>query len=330
MPALRQTAERHRLARLLEVPPERVDFLKSLDSNELASLYEACRRALVDAHRPLFQRLARSSHLLPAALSAWIAEHTLGPLLAARISDEMSVPATLALCQHLSPAFMAEVTLHMDLERLDDIALALPLENIHAVTHELLARGEYMMLGELVDRMPAGIVEAVTKEIRATEGLLRTSLFIREPARLMALLGQLPPAAIGGLVQAAADPAQGLMPHGLFLLQRATPAWQRRLIDTALVEGRKLLTNCIREVQRLGLWASAVPLVALMDSAARRQLLALPVWAEDAALLANALRQAADPRLRPHVLGLLAELSPAAREQALAMLAQANAGPPPA
>ena len=329
MSTLRQHAERHRLARLLEVPPERLDFLRLLESGELASLHQACRLALRDAHRPLFRRLARSSRLLPATLTAWIAEHSLGALLAARIAGEMSIPATLTLCQHLSSAFMAEVTLHMDMERLTDLAQALPMEDVHDIAHELLARGEYMALGELVDRMPPGIIHRVAAEITRGEDLLRTSLFIGDTARLMALLGQLPPAAIGRLVRAAADPALGLMPQGLLLLQRVTPAWQRRLVDTALVEGQDVLTGSVHEVRRLGLWADAVPLVALMDRAARHKLLGLPVW-EDSAVLADALRQAADPGLRPHVLGLLTELPPAARERALAVLARANAVPPPA
>lgn len=329
MPALRQRAERQRLARLLEVPLERLDFLRTLSTSELAGLHRACRNVLRDAQQPLFRRLARSSRLLPAALSAWIAEHALGALLAARVAGELSVPATLALCQHLSPAFMAEVTLHMNIESLDDLARALPAQDLIAVTHELLARGEFLTLGELVDRMPAGLIEAVAPDITATEGLLHTSFFITETARLMTLLGQLSPAAIGRLVRAAADPAQGLMPQGLFLLERVTPTWQRRLVDTALAEGDEVLIHCVREVQRLDLWASAVPLVALMDRAARCKLLALPVW-NDTDLLASALRQAADPGLRPHVMGLLMELPPPARERALAALARVNAGQPPA
>lgn len=318
---LRQHAERLRLARLLEESPERLDFLRELSATELATLHGACRAALRAPHKPLYQRLAHVSKLLPTALTAYIAEHTLGPLLCARIAAEMSVPRTLALCQHLSPPFMAAVTLHMDMDSLADLAAELPLESLRSIARELVARGEFITMGELVDFLPPGLTSRIAAEIANGEVMLRISLFIKSPARLQSVLEQLPLSELGALARAAADSRLGLLPQTLSLLQRITPIWQRRLIDTAIAEGEATLTHLVLETDRLNLWSAALPFSNLLDRAAQHKLLALRVW-KDEALLARALGNARNPAARPFLQALLAELPAEALERTMAMMVQ--------
>lgn len=326
MRALRHHAEQLRLARLLGVTPESLHFLGELDAPELASLHDACQAALLARHRPLFQRLASVSKLLPVSLSAWIAEHALGPLLCARIAGELSVAGTLALCRHLSAPFMAEVSLHMESGVLLDIAVHLPDATLQKITRALLARGEYMLLGELVDALPIALIHRIAAQFCSGEEALRTSLFVEQSMRLEALLGVLPGAELQGLSRLAADPRQGLLPEALFLLHRTSPSWQRRLVDAAIADGEATLEALVREVDRQGLWASALPLVALLDRAGKWKLLQLAIWREDE-LRRRALAEAARPGLQPHARTLFAALAPDERERALKALARA--GQPP-
>lgn len=321
MKRLHQHAERLRLARLLDEPPERLDFLRELSAPELAALHGACRTALLTPHRALYQRLAHVSKLLPTSLTAYIAEHTLGPLLCARIAAEMSVPRTLALCQHLSPPFMAAVTLHMDMDCLADLAAELPLESLRSIARELVARGEFITMGELVDFLPPGLTTRIATEIASGEVMLRISLFIKSPARLQSVLEQLPLSELGALARAAGDSRLGLLPQALSLLQRITPIWQRRLIDTAIAEGEATLANLVLETDRLDLWSAALPFSNLLDRAAQHKLLALRVW-KDEALLARALGNARNPATRPFLQALLAALPAEALERTLAVMAQ--------
>lgn len=321
MNRLRQHAERLRLAQLLEVSPDQLDFLCELSDTELANLREACRAALLLPHRALYQRLAHVSKLLPTTLAAYIAEHTLGALLCARISAEMSVPRTLALCQHLSPPFMAAVTLHMDMDSLADIAAALPEASLRAIARELAARGDFITLGELVDFLPPGITTPIAAEIASGEVMLRMSLFIKSPARLQSVLEQLPLSELGALARAAADSRLGLLPQALSLLHGLTPIWQRRLIDTAIAEGEATLTNLVLETDRQDLWSSALPFSGLLDRSAQLKLLSLRVW-KDEGLLARALRNARNPASRPFLQALLAKLPSPALERAMAAMAR--------
>lgn len=322
MDTLRGHAERLRIAALLEVEPDRLACLQDLSAHELVALHDACRAALHEAHRPLYQRLARSSRLLPASLSAWIAEHTLGPLLAAHTAAEMSVPATMAMCRHLSARFMAEVTPHLELDRVTELTVALPMAQVEACTRELLARREYMTLGRMVDRMPPAITERLAGTLLAPDDLLRAALFIEDGDRLLLLVEQMPPHALVALVETATDPLQGLLPHGLYLLRRLPPVWQRRFIDTALVGGDELLSRLLQETHRRGLWSGVIPLAALLDRNGRRQVLGLSAW-RDGALRRAALAQATVPGQRPHVLGIVAEAESPQRERLLAALLRA-------
>ena len=93
MPALRQRAERQRLARLLEVPLERLDFLRTLSTSELAGLHQACRNVLRDASTAANGRDVDDSLWSDDAL-----------LLYLRDAEEKFVTQTLCLRDSITPA----------------------------------------------------------------------------------------------------------------------------------------------------------------------------------------------------------------------------------
>lgn len=328
MPPLRLHAEQLRLARLLGIAPECLHFLRELDADALAALHDACQAVLLARHQPLFRRLANASKLLPVSLSAWIAEHALGPLLCARIAGELSVAGTLALCRHLPAPFMAEVSLHMESGALLEVAVHLPDATLQEIAGTLLAQGEYLLLGELVDTLPIALIHRIAVRFCSAEEVLRTSLFVEQPLRLEALLEMLPGAELQRLARLAAEPRQGLLPEALSLLQRVPPGWQRRLVDAAIADGDATLEALVREVDRLGLWASVLPLATLLDRAGKWKLLKLALWRE-VDLRNRALAEVTRPGLMPYARNLFASLAPHERERALKALACAGQLPPP-
>lgn len=326
MPALRHLAESRRLARVLGVPLDRLRFLREVSAADVAALHIECRDLLRARHRTLYRRLARTSRLLPVSLAAWIAEHTLGPMLCARISTEMSTSATALLCQHLSPAFMAQVCPHMDIDTLSGLAAELPAGQLREIARLLLANNEYIILGELADTLPEEQLQRMVDAFGAADILLPLSLFMERPDRIEFLLSQLPAQSLPNLAHVAAEPRRGLLPEALALLHRVSPIWKRRLLDAAIADGEGTLEALVKEVDRQSLWRGALPLLALLDRAGSRKLLHLPLW-RDAALRQRALRQAATPLLLPHARVLLTTLPPGERERALHALEQARARP---
>lgn len=324
MPALRHHAESRRLARELGVPADRLRFLREVEAADVAALHLACRDLLRSRHRPLYRRLARTSRLLPVSLAAWIAEHTLGPLLCARIAAEMGIPATALLCQHLSPLFMAEVCPYMDIDTLSRLTLQLPRDTLRQIARHLIERGEHIVLGELADTLPDELLQRMAESFGNADTVLRISLFMTKSERIELLLSLLPLDELPALSRVAADPRRALLPEALSLLQRVSPEWRRRLLDAAIADGDPTLENLLREVDRLGLWRDAVPLTSLLDRAGRWKLLQLPLW-RNAELRRRALRQAARPLLLPHARVLLGTLPPGERERALHALDKARA-----
>lgn len=323
MPA-RHHAESRRLARVLGVPDHRLSFLREVATADVAALHLASRDLLRSRHRPLYRRLARTSHLLPVSLAAWIAEHALGPLLCARIAAEMGIPATTLLCQHLSPPFMAEVCPYMDVETLSRLALQLPRDTLREIARHLIERGEHIVLGELADTLPDELLQRMAESFGSADTVLRISLFMEQADRIEYLLSLLPLEELPALSRVAADPRRELLPEALSLLQRVSPEWRRRLLDAAIADGDGPLESLLREVDRLGLWRDALPLTSLLDRAGRWRLLQLPLW-RDADLRRRALRQAARPLLLPHARILLGTLPPDERERALHALEKARA-----
>lgn len=289
MAHLQRQAEQLRLARLLSTPVETLDFLSTLDPGELQSLREICGEFLQRQHRPLFQRIARASKLLPTALAARIAERTLGALLCARVAGEISLPLSAALCRHHSPAFMASITVHMEPERVAAVAAALPPDLVGKVACELLSRREFITLADLVAEMAPDLVAAALQDLPAPacgEGLLNVLLFVRDAAQLQVILERAAPAQLAAMLQASADAGLDLWPEALALLARLPPLWQRHLLRLAMDSGPELLQGMIAGTVRHGLWQPAASLVEMMTEDEQRQLMQLTPWQDEELLRA--------------------------------------------
>lgn len=320
----RREAERQRLAHLLAVEPEELRFLGHLSHEDLRALRLACKDCLLREQRPFILRAIAASRMLPATLTASIGEKTLGPLLCARFSDQMGKPHLISICRHLSPGFMAEVGLHLDVEKLCELADTMPAATLRAITRETLARREYIALGEVLNRLPARLLRHVVHEFPDGEAYLRTAFFVENPARLQDVLEVLPEPMLHDSIRAAARTPETLLSPALSLALSVSPAWQRRLLLVALESGDELAGSLMRGVLEQDLWGVALPLVERLSAEERRRLMRLPAW-EDPAVL-EALLASADHRfLRPWVERLLAEMPATLAQQAQAWLA-ARAG----
>lgn len=311
----RREAERLRLAHLLGCAPEDLVFLSPLGSAELGALRRACKDCLVSGQRPFLLRAIAASKLLPATLIASIGEHTLGPLLCARFSDHMSKAHLASICRHLSPAFMAQVGLHLDVDKLCELADTMPADTIRAITREIIARREFIALGEVVNRLPARLLRHVMQEVPDGETYLRIAFFVEDGARLRDVLEVLPEATLQDSIRAAARHPGTLLSPTLSLLLSVPPAWQRRMLLMTLENGDKLLADLLRGVVAQRLWPLALPLVERLSAEERRRLMQLPAWREPA-VLDTLLDSRRRHFLRPWVEQLMADLP-----ESLALLA---------
>jgi hypothetical protein len=202
--ALQTRAEIVKLARVLGVEPGELDALAGCAPATLRKLRCDVSDRLVDADRKHFAGVARASKVLPTAVAAKLAEHALGPLLAARVAALMDVDRARELARRLSPSFLADIAVEMDVRHASELIVGLPAKTIVKSATELDRRGEHvamsMFVGHLSDEALAGVLE-----ILSTESLLAVGFLIEAPERLDEIVGMLTDDQVTDLIVFAAE-----------------------------------------------------------------------------------------------------------------------------
>lgn len=281
MSDFRQQAELTKLARLSRCTPDSLEFLSALEITTLRKIRESVARLVVDKHRTFFSRVAAASKLLPMPLLAMIGERSLGPLLCARVAGEMPIPRAIEIARHFKPPFMAKTALYMETQKICEMTAALPLASVIAVTHELIAMREFIILGDLVDQLPLDLVSKVLATIHNGEALLRSAFYVENPARLVAMLDVLSDSTLRSLIRTAADEKLDLWPHALALMSVVPPAWQEKLVNMAVDDDDATLASMVNGVAKHDLWSTVMPLLDMMNDSGRQRLVDLPVLREE-------------------------------------------------
>ena len=211
---LESHAEVMKLARLLDTPPERLDYLGRLDPADTRALRERANDVFHEDDRRL-GRVALASRIPPAPVTAWIAQHLFGPLLCARVAGLLDTRHAVDLAKRMPPEFLAQLAMHLDPRRARDIIFALPPALIGKVAAELDRRDEHIAMGRFVGNMTDAALLACFAVIDGPT-LLRISYFVEEKAQLDHVVGPArrrarargdPLGVRGGPVAAGARPA---------------------------------------------------------------------------------------------------------------------------
>lgn len=222
-----------KLTRELQADPGTLDGLAALPAADVGRLRRMVGDALHAAHQPAFQRAATASALLPAALTARLAQTVIGPYLAARIAAEMPPERAIRLAGHLDVDFLADLCLALDPARIIDTVRGLPDDRTVAVAMRLLERHEYVTLGTFVDVVRPEVLDAVTDRIDDAGVLLRIATTIDDGDRLDDLVRQLDDEQLRAIVEVAVrDREVGSL---LTLLADLGPDSRARLVSLPIV-----------------------------------------------------------------------------------------------
>lgn len=192
-----------KLARVLDVDPARLDYLADVDQGEVRLLREQMTTTLFDANLVVLERMALASKLLPAGVTAKIAEKVFGPLLCARIAGLVDVSRGVDVAKRLSPKFLASVAAELDPRRATSIITRIPVTTVVAVAEELTRREDWITLGRFVGHLPDDTVRRCVG-LLDDAGLLRTAYVLDDPTRIDHMLSLLGEDRLPSLVRAAA------------------------------------------------------------------------------------------------------------------------------
>ncbi len=294
MTALARRAELAKLAHLIGRPVE-----LPLDAAELRALREQLSARLFDDARPVLQRVATGSRLLPAALVARVGESVFGATLCAQVAGLLATPYALDLALRMSDPFLAEVSAAIDPRSAGEVVRRIPADRIVAVAHVLLARGEYVTLARFVDYLAPETIAAVIDSVPDELELLRIGAYVESPTKLQELVGQLDPARARAMIASLRGANGDRWLEALTVAEVLDDVWQRTLGDHAAELGDEVLEALLAAVRRFELWTALVPFVLAMSDGARASVARLvlaqpPELAAAVAAAAHATGRAAD------------------------------------
>jgi hypothetical protein len=279
-PDLAAQAELIKLARALNTTPAGVAFAKSLDYSDIRRLRERVSAALYDVHRVAFRRIAAITRVLPTPVNVRITLRAFSPLLAARVAGEMAPERAAELANRMPIEYLAEGCLHLDPRRAGPLIGQIQPDRVVSVARELVARGEYLTLGPLLDAAPDQVVCEVAASI-SDEALLRIGFYAESNDRLTRAVAALPPRRLRGIVACALTGPADLRSAGLALIGRlADDRLRGRLADYAAEADTETLTRLLHTAIHDNGLTELLMAVAAMSVPARRRVLALPALAD--------------------------------------------------
>lgn len=279
MSSVLRRGELLKLGRLLGRPPESLDFAGGLDVGELRQLRDAISARLFDDARPMLQRVATGSRLLPNALTAKVGETVFGATLCAQIAGLLATPHALDLALRMSDGFLAEVSAMIDPRRAGPVIAQIPTDRVVAVAHVMLGRRDYVTLARFVNYLSQDTIAAVIASIPGELDLLRIGAYVECPQKLGELVGNLAPERTRAMIAAlrGGDGAHWL--EALAIAEQLDDRWRALLGDHAAALDTAVLEALAEAAHRYDAWPAALRLVFAMRVDGQRRFLELPMLA---------------------------------------------------
>jgi hypothetical protein len=274
-------AELVKLARALGTTPEGVAFAASLPPGDIRRIRERVVGALYDEHRAAFRRIASITSVLPTMVNVRIALRAFSPLLAARVAGEMAPDRAAEFANRMPVEYLAESCLHLDPRRAAPLISRIHPDRALAVVMELVARGEFITLGRLLDVATEQLLVHVAATV-PDEALLRIGVYAESDAQLTRAVAVLPPQRLRAIVHRALAGPTDLRSAGLTLMGRLKDHHLRaRLGEYAAESDDETLTKLLHTAMANGAVGELLTTVSAMGEQAQRRVLALPALADD-------------------------------------------------
>ena len=312
-------AEVERIARLLDIEPERVTYLESAPAADLRKLRNQLSDILYDGDSASLRRVAAGAKFLPAPLAASIGQHVFGALLCARVAGVLEVGRAVELAQRVPPEFLAEIARHMDPRRANVVIGRLPTDRVVHAAAALAKRRDFVAMAAFVEHLSDDAILAAAP-LLDDETLLRIAFYVESRKRLEELLTLLGDERVAGMVRAAHE--HSLWPDALELVGNLGPKRRRHIAALAAAESDEVLSGIARAATEHGLFERLLPLVAAMGEDELRRFAKLSAVQAKATLTGIVRAAAAQEDLWPALVPLVPSLPAKAQRHVEAVAAE--------
>lgn len=227
MTNLDQVTEIEKLAYLLRVTPEKMQYMTHLSLDDLQSLNEAIAERLLTDSSDVWARIAGVARFMPNFINAQVARSLLGPNITANLTYHIDTKQAIAIAGSLSVEFLAQVAENLVPARARHLIEAFPMETLVQLTRTLTRERKFFTMGAFVDYMDSAKILNLSREIPDTESLLRIGLYTQNKGHVASLADGFTDEKIIEMVETAQQ--KDLWPSLIGLLAHFTDAQHRRL-----------------------------------------------------------------------------------------------------
>lgn len=219
--------EIEKLAHVLRVPPEKLQYLKNLSLAEFRSLNETISNRLLTDSSDVWAKLAGVAKFMPNFINAQVAKTLLGPNITANLTYHIDTKQALSIASSLNIEFLAQVAENLVPARAKHLIEAFPMEILVKLTRILTRDKKFFTMGAFVDYMDRDKILALSREIPDTESLLRVGLYTQNKAHVATLADGFSDDKIIDMIETAQQ--KDLWPSLIGLLAHFNEAQHRRL-----------------------------------------------------------------------------------------------------
>ncbi len=254
---------------------QELGYLDELDAAGLRTLREALSARLFDDAKPVLQRVATGSKLLPTSLVAKVGERVFGATLCAQVAGLLAPSYALDLALRMSNPFLASVSAMIDPRSAGEVVAAIPADRIVAVAAVLIERGDFVTMARFVDYLSPATIGAVIASVADELHLLQIGAYVEAPAKLRELVGQLALERTRKMLAAlrGADAERWL--EALSIVEALDHEGRGKLGDIAAALEPEVMRTLIAVAKRHGVWDTALVFAAAMSEEGQQKFFAL-------------------------------------------------------
>ncbi len=254
---------------------KQLGYLDELDAASLHSLREALSASLFDDAKPVLQRVATGSKLLPTSLVAKVGERVFGATLCAQVAGLLAPSYALDLALRMSNPFLASVSAMIDPRSAGEVVAAIPADRIVAVAAVLIERGDFVTMARFVDYLSPATIGAVIESVADELQLLQIGAYVESPAKLRELVGQLAFERTRKMLAALRGAHAERWLEALSIAEALDEEGRGKLGDIAAELEPEVMRSLIAVAKRHGVWEAALAFASAMSEAGKQKFFAL-------------------------------------------------------
>lgn len=281
MNRLKAQAELLKIGHLLDETDGELDFLERYDDGALADLREAVNVSVFDDHRHMFTRMAKATRVMPANITAQVAEKFFAPAFAAGVAAEMQPGKVAVLARKVATSYMASVAVEIDPVAAEPVIQRLDEEIVVEVARELDARREFFALANLAEVITDEMLHAVLDILTDDEHLLRIGLLLQD-GTLSRAVSMLSEEQLHGMIRCARETPE-LWPETMAIAS-ALPERQRTFFAQIVAEELSGggVEDLVKAIYAYDLWGQLMRVGAVAPKDFRERLFGRVMEAGDA------------------------------------------------